>query len=113
MQANHREEIIDILIYPADPLALNSFLRFRGLQFLRIYLEDFIEAKDDHLLEKMMKVLNRLPVGTKNVVDQSAIISVLSQLTKWQTASISVSAKQLIEHWSELEEVMMIEKVRT
>lgn len=113
LQADHRAAILEVLGGSSDATALHTFLRFRGLQFLRIYLRDFVEAEDDRLLTLMMDVLTLLPVGTKNVVNQAAILPVLEQLQSFRDASIASKAERLVQEWSELEEVAVIEKVRT
>jgi hypothetical protein len=95
----------------AELQVLNSFLRFRGLQFLRMYLESFIEVGDEALLTSMMHVLKLLPVGTKNVVNQSGILPFLEGLRGFGDESIASDATALAKEWSELEEVAVIEKV--
>ena len=71
--AKHREEraaVLELLGENPQRSAMTQFLRFRGLQFLRIFLADFAEAGDAGLQRMTVNVLMELPVGTKNVVDQ-------------------------------------------
>mmetsp|Transcript_24583 Transcript_24583/g.73705 ORF Transcript_24583/g.73705 Transcript_24583/m.73705 type:complete len:680 (+) Transcript_24583:187-2226(+) len=109
-QTDHRAVILEFLCSPITPAVLNTFLRFRGLQFLRMYLDDFVDGGADDLMPLMMRVLTSLPVGTRNVADQSGILQVLKRLGESREDSIRADATRLHHTWSALEEVAVIEK---
>lgn len=113
---DQKQEFMEVLMNTQSEECLNEFLRVRGLRMLSGWLDVLTTGAAKHFI---MKTLDHLPIGTKNVVDSAGIIPALEGIVAVKAegdddgGEVATLASTLIEKWSTLKTVYVIQKVDT
>ncbi|KAI8343265.1 hypothetical protein BC941DRAFT_448086 [Chlamydoabsidia padenii] len=87
---------------------LKSFVRLHGLTMLKSWLTEW--KMDDEIVEKVLGVLEQLPLANRNGLEDTKMFAEVEKLTGHDNDRIGTLAHSLLESWKELKSVYRIPK---
>lgn len=100
--------IIDILLITESVPCLRRFVQLHGISILKAWLSTF--PSDYNIIRRVVQILLKLPINTKNTVDDNKIEPIVRSFDGNQDLLISTLSKKLLENWSKLNLVYRIPK---
>lgn len=100
--------MLDKLLETESTAILRRFVQMHGLVLLRRCLSSF---KDNSpICRKTLSALQKLPINTRNTIDDYELTQVLTPFVDHKDPIIDVTSRKLIEDWGNLDRVYRIPK---
>ncbi|KAG0176944.1 histone methyltransferase set2 [Apophysomyces sp. BC1034] len=90
---------------------LKTFIRLHGLKMLKFWLGEW--KNDNEIVMKVLHVLERLPLGNRNGLEDCKLFDVLQKFTTNEDDEIRSRSQLLLKEWSQLKSVYRIPKRKT
>eukprot|EP00158_Paraphelidium_tribonemae_P008965 Partr_v1_DN28736_c0_g2_i4_m62490 putative SET domain containing 2 len=101
-------KMIDRLLITDSAPVVRKFVQMHGLVLLKQCLRSF--SNDTVICRKVMNSLQKLPITTRNTIDDCDIVPVMEKFFDHTDPVVSILSRKMVDDWAELEKVYRIPK---